>query len=107
MATETLRHAVQIPDRLDTQRGLPFAGVAFLVLLWLLVVLASLDLSGLSVRSALLIADACVLFVPLVVKAASNSLDIFEPLVVMNLSLAGMFLGRPLADIVTGKFIEH
>lgn len=83
------------------------AAIVALALLWLLVVMVSLDLAAVSVRSLLIIADATVLILPLIAKAASGSLDIFEPLFVTNFALAGMMVGRPISDLVNAHIIEH
>jgi oligosaccharide repeat unit polymerase len=95
---------------LDSESGAganSFAGFISLMCFWLAIVLVTLDVAGLSLRSFLVIADASVLILPLAFRAGLNKLDIFEPLFVTNLSLGGMMLGRPLADMVNGRYLEH
>lgn len=79
----------------------------FVCLLWLLVALATLYLADLSLRSFLIIADASVLVIPLLVKISSGALDLFEPLIVLDVALAAMMILRPLADIANRRYIEH
>ena len=64
----------------------------------------SLSFGGVTQRGFLLVAILMSLALPLSLKAAQGRLDLFEPLVFASLSLAVMFLGRPLADLATGGF---
>lgn len=56
-----------------------------------------------TLHSALLLGVAFVLLVPLVVRAVSGHLDVFEPIVLANLCLGVMFVGRPLTLLATGE----
>lgn len=95
------------PQTSNSERFVPLLVIGACVFLWLAIALMSLNLAGTSLRSLLIIADATVLLLPMIYKASLGTLDIFEPLVVTNAALAGMMIGRPLADIIRGHFIEH
>jgi len=84
-------------------------GVAVIALafIWLLIALAVLDLAGISFMGLLIVSNATFLIFPLIWRAAAGSLDMFEPLLITNASLGGMMIGRPLADLVSGRFVEH
>jgi hypothetical protein len=74
-----------------------FAGIGFCFIL---------SVCGLTVRGGLLVAIAASLMLPLAMRHANGSLDLFEPLVTANFVLAVMFVGRPLGDLITGETIH-
>lgn len=57
-------------------------------------------------RTLLLFANLFSLLVPIAVRTVQGKLDLFEPLVVANISLFFMFFGRPLADLITGQTVH-
>ena len=73
------------------------------VLIGVLVCLAVLA-GGLSFRALLLVGIILTLTVPIMLRAMQGNLDFFEPLVLANLALGFMFVGRPLADLFSGQF---
>jgi hypothetical protein len=82
-------------------------GISFIVFFWILVAITVLFLSGFSLRTGLILADTTVLLAPLVIKMASGTLDIFEPLIFSNIALGAMMVARPIADISAERYIEH
>lgn len=60
-------------------------------------------LAGIGFRSLLLNAIIIVLFGPVLLRTLQGTLDLFEPLVLSIVALAMMFIGRPLADLATGR----
>jgi hypothetical protein len=62
--------------------------------------------AGISPTSLLLAGIVLGLMIPLAFRAAQGRLDLFEPLVLANIALGIMFVGRPLADLVTRETIH-
>lgn len=85
----------------------PIWGVSAICIVWLLLTIAVLVLSDITIRSLLIIADICVLLFPLVAKVARGTFDFFEPILVANTTLLAMMVGRPIADIANQRFLEH
>ena len=65
-----------------------------------------LYVAGLSVRSLLLAAIAGSLLLPMMLRALRGRLDLFEPVVLANIALGIMFVGRPLHQLITGGTIH-
>lgn len=63
-------------------------------------------ISGLSVHGILLAAIASTLLVPMGIRIIRGRIDIFEPIVLGNLALGVMFVGRPLYDLTLGDTIH-
>jgi oligosaccharide repeat unit polymerase len=66
----------------------------------------ALAVADVSPTSLLLIGIILVLMIPLTFRTAHGRLDLFEPLVLANISLGIMFFMRPLAVLFTGKTIH-
>ncbi|MBE3557384.1 MAG: O-antigen polysaccharide polymerase Wzy [Firmicutes bacterium] len=75
---------------------------AYLITLGLLIAFI-LSVTGLTLRAMLLVAIALTLLLPMTIRAATKGLDLFEPVVISNVALGVMFLGRPLSDLLTGE----
>jgi hypothetical protein len=73
------------------------------VLIGFLVCLAILA-AGPSLRALLLVGIILTLTVPIMLRAMQGHLDFFEPLVLANVALGFMFVGRPIADLLSGQF---
>lgn len=65
-----------------------------------------LYVAGLSVRGLLLAAIAGSLLLPMMLRAVRGRLDLFEPVVLANIALGIMFVGRPLHQLITGETIH-
>ena len=65
-----------------------------------------LYVAGLSVRSLLLAAIAGSLLLPMMLRALRGRLDLFEPVVLANIALGIMFVGRPLHQLITRETIH-
>jgi len=77
----------------------------YLVLTGALIVVA-VTVAGISPTSFLLVGIVLSLIIPQAFRAAQGRLDLFEPLVLANIALGVMFVGRPLADLVTHETIH-
>src|SRR5690606_12222412 len=62
-----------------------------------------LSVTGLTVRGVLLMAIVFALLLPLAWRNVRGRLDVFEPVVLANIALGVMFVGRPLFDLITGN----
>ena len=62
--------------------------------------------AGFTLSSALLSLIVFALLLPMATRAVSGRLDVFEPIVLSNIALGTMFVGRPLADLI-GKETIH
>src|SRR5216684_4544824 len=71
-----------------------------------LVVVLCLEIGDLSLRALPLIALAWLLYVPIISRLNTGTLDIFEPIVFVNLSLGLMFVVRPLCDLATRETVH-
>lgn len=60
--------------------------------------------AGPSLRALLLIGIILSLTAPLCLRAILGQLDLFEPVVLANIAMGVMFIGRPIADLLTGQF---
>lgn len=60
-------------------------------------------LAGIGLRSLLLNAIIIALFGPVLLRTLRGTLDLFEPLVLSIVAMAMMFIGRPLADLASGR----
>lgn len=65
-----------------------------------------LYVADISVRSLLLAAIVCSLLLPMMLRAIRSRLDLFEPVVLCNIALGIMFVGRPLHQLITGETIH-
>lgn len=65
-----------------------------------------LYVAGLSMRGLLLVAIASSLLLPLTLRAIRGRLDLFEPIVLANIALGIMFVGRPLNQLITGETVH-
>ena len=77
----------------------------YLVLTGALIVVA-VTVAGISPTSFLLVGIVLSLMIPQAFRAAHGRLDLCEPLVLANIALGVMFVGRPLADLVTHETIH-
>jgi hypothetical protein len=68
--------------------------------------LSIVGIAGFTLRSLLLLLIVASIVVPLGIRKANGHLDIFEPLVLANIALGVMFVGRPLSDLATGNTIH-
>lgn len=75
-----------------------FCGLLFALILWV---------TEFSVRSLLLLAIVASLLVPMLPRTVQGRLDLFEPIVLANIALGVMFVGRPLHQLITGETIHH
>lgn len=82
-----------------------WAAVAFTLALGLLVMLV-LGVAGLTIRAGLLSAILLALLLPMAARATKRRLDLFEPIVLANIALGVMFVGRPLDDLITGEMLH-
>jgi len=57
-------------------------------------------------RTFLLFAIFLTLLIPIAIRAVKGRLDIFEPMVSADTSLFFMFIGRPMANLITGKTVH-
>lgn len=78
---------------------------AYTVVIGLLLVLV-LAVAGLTARGVLLSAIVLALLLPMAARAVKRRLDLFEPIVLANIALGIMFVGRPLHDLITGETIH-
>ena len=76
------------------------------VLIFLSVVVLSVEIADLSPRGLLLVAMVCLLYLPIIVRMNLGTLDIFEPIVFANFALGIMFVARPLSDLATKEMIH-
>jgi hypothetical protein len=79
--------------------------VVYLVFNGALIVVA-VTIAGISPTSLLLTCIVLCLMIPPAFRAAHGRLDLFEPLVPASIALGVMFVGRPLADLVTLETIH-
>ena len=70
-----------------------------------ILIILSLFVAGFTLRGLLLVLIVIVLTFPTGFRAHKGKLDLFEPLVLSNIALGVMFIGRPLADLITGETI--
>ena len=63
---------------------------------------ATLGIAGSSMHTLWLLMLVVIIVVPMGLRYILGWLDLFEPLVLANVALAVMFIGRPLADIALG-----
>ena len=73
-----------------------FGVLAFLVIVY----------SETKLRTLLLLVIVLTLVIPIAIRTVKGGLDLFEPLVIADISLFFMFLGRPLADLMTGQTVN-
>lgn len=81
---------------------LPLVAIICFISLIVGLSLLVLTVMGFTFRALLLEAIVLCLLTPLTWKRLSRRLDIFEPLVIADIALGVMFVGRPLADLITG-----
>ncbi len=86
----------QLPSAVAAVYSMVF-GALLAVILWV---------AGLSIRSLLLSAIVGSLIVPLMIRAIRGRLDLFEPVILANIALGIMFVGRPLHQLITGEIIH-
>lgn len=86
--------------------GRDHTGLAILVTIWLGVALLIFAVAGLSLRGFLIFLIASTLAAPFVGRIMRRQFSLFEPLVLANVSLAAMFVVRPLADIYTRSYVH-
>lgn len=73
-----------------------FGVLAFLVIVY----------SETKLRTLLLLVIVLTLVIPIAARTVKGRLDLFEPLVIADVSLFFMFLGRPLADLMTNQTVN-
>jgi hypothetical protein len=83
----------------------PAVAAAYIALLGALLALI-LWVAGLSARSLLLAAIVGSLIAPIMIRAIRVHLDLFEPVILANVALGIMFVGRPLHQLITGETIH-
>lgn len=83
---------------LVTAGSLLFFGLLSSLILWV---------AGFSLRGLLLFAMAASLLVPMTMRAIRGRLDLFEPVVLANIALGIIFVGRPLHQLIIGETIHH
>jgi len=65
--------------------------------------LCILYVAGITIRSVLLIIIALSLVGPIAIGILKNRVDLLEPIILSNISLGVMFIGRPLNRLATGE----
>lgn len=99
-ASDRLRKVFKSNASIDNVKINRIVGIIFLtVTLFALTVLIFLT-AGISFSTLLLESCLLLLVLPLLIR---RRLDMFEPVVAANVALGVMFVGRPLADLVTGE----
>jgi len=83
------------PDRL-------IVAISHTVLIGILVSIAIFG-AGINLRALFLIGIVLAIALPVSLRALRGQLDLFEPIVIANLALGIMFVGRPLIDLTTGE----
>ena len=106
-STSSLWRRIHVSSENPSRAASFVVSASFICLVWLLVALATLYLADLSLRSFLIVADATILVIPLLIKMSLGALDLFEPLIVLDVALAAMMIIRPLADIASRRYLEH
>ena len=81
-------------------------GVAGFASAWMVMVWIILDTPGTLYETSLLLAILTTLLLPLAIQYVRDDLDLFESIIFANISLASMFLGRPIYDLGTNTFIQ-
>ena len=79
--------------------------IAYIILFGVLISLVMIY-SETKLQILLLFAIISSLMGPIISRSLKGRLDLFEPLVIANFSFFFMFLGRPLADLMTGQTIH-
>lgn len=74
--------------------------------LTVVLIVCAVTVADISPTSLLLTGIVFSLMIPLAFRAAQGRLDLFEPLVLANIALGVMFVGRPLADLITRETIH-
>ena len=62
--------------------------------------------SGFKLRTLLLFAIIFSMLIPISIRILKGKFDLFEPLVITNISFLFMFIGRPLANLVIGQNVS-
>ena len=76
------------------------------MLLFCVIVSLVMLYSETKLRTLLLLAIVLTLLIPIAVCTVKGRLDLFEPLVVADISLFFMFIGRPLTNLITGTTVH-
>ena len=99
-----------LPKKTRVPSGDPVGQVitlAAVFLAWIAITGMAVYLRAPAVRVLLISADGAVLLAPIAFRLFRGSFDIFEPLLMAIFALMGMMIFRPLADIMTGHYVEH
>lgn len=80
-----------------------FSGAIWTVVIGILVA-SSIWIADISSSGILIVAIVLSLLLPMLFKSIQGNLHMFEPLTMTNVSLGMMFVGRPLADLITHTF---
>ncbi len=80
--------------------------LGLLIVFWATIIVTAVGASETLLRGFMISAVATAIFVPLIYRVARGQLDLFEPIVPSALATSVMFVGRPIADQVTGSYIH-
>jgi oligosaccharide repeat unit polymerase len=84
----------------------PGFALAFLIFSWGTIVVTALAVSETVLRGGMISAVATAIILPLFYRVATNSFDLFEPVVPSALATGVMFVGRPIADQAMSSYIH-
>jgi hypothetical protein len=87
----------------EVNRGIPLWLFGYVIAICVLAI-AAFWAAGFSTSAFLLIAITLALLVPLMFRTLRGAPDLFEPIVVANVALGVMFIGRPLSDLFMKMF---
>ena len=83
-------------------------GAMLTISLWFAITLGSVSFDGgITYRVILISANAAVLLTPILVRFVRGTFDLFDPILMAIFALLGMFVGRPMSDMLTGNHFEH
>jgi hypothetical protein len=71
-----------------------------------LILLLVIYVAGFKYHTVLLTLMTLALIIPMGLRHISGRLDLFEPIILANIALGIMFLGRPLTDLLTGNMFH-
>lgn len=98
-----MSYVVNVPGKPSRRPAGVFMGAALCIGLWTAVSTLVLLTSGSWYRTTLLIGITSVLVLPLYVRSMMGRFDCFEPIVWATAALGGMFVVRPLLDLIAGR----
>lgn len=86
--------------------GSSCARAAGLVIFLVAVLALDVAVAGVTLHGVLIGLLVMVLMLPMGLQYIARELDVFEPLVMANVALGVMFIGRPLVDLATGRTLH-